>query len=279
MMAWLVRAAGYAGAMVLALMVLFLFREAGTAGPVALLRSRSWDPAGDPPLLGALPLVAGSLWVGGAALLLAVPVGVAVAAWLTEVAPSRLREWVKPALELAAAVPSVVLGFVGVQVLGPWLQARLGLPTGYTALTGALLLAWMALPTLITLAEEAFCAVPRRLREASAALGATPWETLVGTVLPAAAPQLVGAALLAAGRVLGETMVVLMVTGNVPRLPGGLFQPVQTLTATVAAEMGEVVQGSLHYRALFALGLLLFCANALLAWGASRLCGRHGEGS
>lgn len=267
----LIRAAGWTVAAVLFLIVLFLARESGGSLNWQLLTGARWDPVAQPPDFGALPLLAGSLWVTLGAAALAVPLGIATAVWLEEVAPAWLTGPVRTVIELLGAVPSVVLGLLGVLAAGPRLQAVLALPTGYTALTGSLLLAWMALPTIVALGAEAVAAVPHRYREASAALGATDWETLRLVLLPRAAPGLAAAAMLGLGRVLGETMVVLMVTGNVPLLARHPLQPVQTLTAAIAAEMGEAVRGGAHYRALFALGLVLFGLNLAITLAASAL--------
>lgn len=278
MAAALVRLAGWCATALLLAIILYLTRESGGMLNRDLVLGPAWDPVADPPRFGALPLLAGTLWVTLGAAALAGPVGVAAALWLAEAAPPDAAAAVRGTLELLAAMPSVIIGFVGLVAVAPWVQRTFALPTGYTALTGSLLLAWMALPTIVTLGADALAAVPARYREASAGLGATPWETLTRAVLPAAGPGLAAACTLGLGRVVGETMVVLMVTGNVPVAAASPLQPVQTLTATVAAEMGEAVQGSIHYRALFALGLLLLAVNLGLSWMAAGLAGPHRQG-
>lgn len=223
----------------------------------SMLTSTSWEPNLDPPAFGLLALLLGTLWVVGLALLIAIPLGIAAAVWLAEFAPERLRNPVKVIIELLAAVPSVVWGFVGVMVVGPALQS-LGAPVGLNALNGALLLALMTLPLIISLGEDALLAVPDAHRQAALALGATRCELAWHVLLPAARPGLLVAVLLGLGRCVGETMAVLMATGHSPQLPGNPLDPVATLTATIAAELGEAVRGGEHYQALFAIGVLLF---------------------
>ncbi|MEZ0227674.1 MAG: phosphate ABC transporter permease subunit PstC, partial [Planctomycetota bacterium] len=203
---------------------------------------------------------------------------IATATFLAEVAPSWLREILKPTVELLAAVPSVVIGFVGLAVVSPALKEIFHLRTGLTAATGSVALAIMAIPTIVTIAEDALAAVPRSYRDASLALGANSWQTTWHVVLPAAAPGLLAAVILGAGRVMGETMAVLMVTGNAANLTLDPREPVRTMTATIAAEMGETAQGSDHYHALFALGAVLYgvtlVINAIAAFVLERARGR-----
>jgi phosphate transport system permease protein len=193
-----------------------------------------------------------------------VPTGIAAAMYIGEVAPGWLRHVLKSLVEILAAIPSVVLGFIGIVWLGPFLKTRFGLATGMCGLTGSLLLAFMAMPTIISISEDALASVPRTFREAAYGLGATKWQTLWRIVLPAAAPGIIAAIMLGIGRVIGETMVVLMVTGNSPVLPHSILQPLRTLTATIAGEMGETVSGSDHYLALFAVGLVLFVITFII---------------
>jgi len=181
-----------------------------------------------------------------------------VALFVSEVAPRRVREVLKPGLELLAAIPSVVYGFLGLQVLSRWLQQAFGLGSGLNALNGSILLAVMALPTIVTLSEDALRAVPDSYRNASLAMGASRWETMVHVTLPAARSGVVAAIMLGLGRVIGETMVVLMVTGNASHISFSLLDSVRTMTATVAAEMAETAWGTPHYHALFAVGATLF---------------------
>ncbi len=216
---------------------------------------------------GALPLILGSLLVTVVAVVVAVPLGICTAVFVRELAPGWVRELLKPAIEVLAGIPSVVLGFLGMTVIAPWVRTTLGAPTGLTALTGAVILAYMALPTIISVAEDALDAVPKSLRDASLAMGATRWQTIWKVTVPAARSGIVTAIMLGMGRAIGETMAVMMVTGNAARMPltaDSLFRPVRTITATIAAEMGEVANGSTHYQALFALGILLFLVTFLI---------------
>ena len=176
-------------------------------------------------------------------------------------APGWAREILKPVIEVLAGIPSVVLGFFGMTLIAPLLLETLKVPTGLTAFTGALILAYMALPTIISVAEDALDAVPKSYRDAGLAMGATQWQTIWRVVVPAARSGIVVAVMLGMGRAIGETMAVMMVTGNAARMPltlNSLFRPARTMTATIAAEMGEVAQGSTHYHALFGIGIILF---------------------
>ncbi len=241
-----------------------------------LLGSSRWMPDGyEEDRFGLLSMIASSLLVTLGAMLLAVPVGVGTAAYLSELAPTWLREVLKPAIELLAAIPSVVVGFIGLTVVAPVLATLLGTNHGLTAANGSLLLALMALPTIVTLSEDAIGAVPREWREGSYALGAGRFETLWRVVLPGARSGVVAAIMLGVGRAIGETMTVLMVTGNAVAFPTGLTESVRTLTATIAIEMGETAAGSTHYHALFAVGLVLLLITILINSVADRL-GRAG---
>jgi phosphate transport system permease protein len=223
-----------------------------------------WLPVSEPPTFGMVPLLLGSIYVTIGAILICVPIGVAAAMYVGEVAPGWLRHVLKSLVEILAAIPSVVLGFIGIVWLGPFLKTEFGLSTGMCGLTGSLLLAFMALPTIISISEDALASVPKSFREAAYGLGATKWQTLWRIVLPAAAPGIIAAVMLGVGRVIGETMVVLMVTGNSPIIPTSILQPLRTLTATIAGEMGETVSGSDHYLALFAVGLVLFVITFII---------------
>jgi phosphate transport system permease protein len=244
------------------LIFLFLLREGLPLFfevPLGNLASTKWYPTFD--LFGTLPLIMGSILVTVMAIAIALPLGVATAVFVSEVAPSWTREILKPLIEILAGIPSVVLGFFGMTVLAPIIREGLGMPTGLTAFTGALLLAYMALPTIISVAEDALDAVPKSYRDAGLAMGATQWQTIWRVVVPAARSGIVTAVMLGMGRAIGETMAVMMVTGNAARMPlslDSLFRPVRTMTATIAAEMGEVAQGSIHYHALFGIGIILF---------------------
>lgn len=227
------------------------------------LTGQKWQPEFD--IYGVLPLAAGTFFVTIGAVLFAVPVGVACAVYLAEVAPKWMREILKPTIEVLAGIPSVVIGFIGLVIAAPFLQKLLGLPIGVTALTGSIMLGFMAMPTIISISEDAIVSVPKSYRDGSLALGASRWETISRVVVPAARSGIIAACMLGVGRAVGETMTVLMVTGNAAQLPHGLADivpfflgPVRTMTATIALEMGDSVQFSTHYHALFAVGLTLF---------------------
>ena len=230
----------------------FLFRHF-----VEMWQSTDWNPTLETPVYGIVALVVGTLWCVGLSLLFSVPVGIAAAVYLSEFAPADVREALKVIVELLAAIPSVVWGFIGVMIINPLLQS-LGAQVGLNGLNGAIILGLMTLPLLVSLGEDALRAVPDSYRQAATAMGATRWEMVTRVLLPAARPGLLVAVLLGVGRCVGETMAVLMATGHSVRIPHGLMDPVRTLTATIAAELGEAVRGGEHYQALFALGLLLF---------------------
>ncbi|MBN1640415.1 MAG: phosphate ABC transporter permease subunit PstC [Anaerolineae bacterium] len=238
--------------------------------PLDNLASTRWYPTFD--LYGTLPLILGSLLVTVTAIAIALPLGVATAVFVREVAPPWTREVLKPLIEVLAGIPSVVLGFFGMTVVAPLVRQLLGAPTGLTAFTGGLLLAYMALPTMISVAEDALDAVPKGYRDAALSMGATEWQTIWRVVVPAARSGIVTAVMLGVGRAIGETMAVMMVTGNAARMPlslDSLFRPVRTMTATVAAEMGEVAHGSTHYRALFGVGIILFVITFMVNLAAA----------
>ena len=222
------------------------------------LFGRYWYPTYDPPEFGALPLILASLLVTAGAMFVCVPLGIGSALYLTELASHRQRTVLKPLIEVLASIPSVVYGFFGMVIVAPFVQKVFHLPTGLTALTGSLVLGIMATPTVTSLSEDAINFVPKSFREASLALGANRWQTVVKVVIPSASSGIFTAIILGISRAIGETMTVLMVTGGSAVIPKSLFQPVRPITSTIAAEMGETVMGSLHYNALFALGLLLF---------------------
>lgn len=234
---------------------ILLFREMGVADFIC---GKFWYPISDPPKLGILPLILGSLLVTFGAILISVPLGIASAFYIAEVASPKMRDILKPLVEILAAIPSVVLGFIGMITLVPFIKHVFRIPTGLTAMAGSIMLAFMALPTIISISEDAINAVPRQYKEGAIALGATHWQTLYRVVLFGALPGIIAASMLGIGRVIGETMAVMMITGNAAVMPHTFLQPVRTLTATIAAEMGETVRGSQHYYALFAIGIVLF---------------------
>jgi phosphate transport system permease protein len=258
----LIKASGYSAIIFVALIFFFLVREGiPTFAETSLssLLSIRWYPIEDH--FGILPLITGSLIVTLGAGLIAVPFGIGTAVYISEIAPRWMREILKPLVELLGGLPSVVLGFLGILLLSPFIRVLLNLPTGLTALTGSILLGGIAVPTIVSVAEDALDAVPRAYREGAWALGATQWQTIWRVTFPAARSGVLTAVMLGVGRAIGETMTVMMVTGNAPVLAvklGSLFSPVRTMTATIAAEMGEVASGSTHYHVLFFIGMVLF---------------------
>jgi phosphate transport system permease protein len=240
--------------------------------------SFTWQPVGDVPKYSMVPLFAGTLKVTAVAMTVAVPVGVAAAVFSSEFAPRRLREVLKPTIELLAGIPSVVLGFFALMVMATWLQSAFGFTFRLNAVVAGLALALTVIPVIFTVSEDALTAVPRAYREASLALGATRWETAFRVVLPAAAPGVLAAVVLGFGRSIGETMIVLMASGNAALTTWSLGDSVRTLPATVAAEMGEVVFGGSHYAVLFFIGvelfLFTFLLNSLAAMAVRRLVRR-----
>lgn len=225
------------------------------------LVTNSWYPQSEhAPEYGALAIIIGSFYVTVCSLALAVPIGVLAAVFLSDIAPFQLRQICKPLVEILAAIPSVAYGVFAVMVVAPWMQTHLGFDTGTNALNASLILAVMALPTIISVAEDALSAIGRKTREASYALGATRAETMVKVVIPAAHSGIVAAVILGMMRAIGETMVVWMASGNAARIPApwwDLSQSIRTMTATIAGELGEVPKGTDHYYVLFAIGILL----------------------
>jgi phosphate transport system permease protein len=272
----LIRVTGYSAIVFVGLIFVFLFTEGAPAllkVPLDRLAGTRWYPIEES--FGLLPLLIGSVVVTVGAALIAVPLGVATAVFVAEVAPRWGREVLKPFIEVLAGLPSVMLGFLGIIILAPELYAALDLPTGLTAFTGAILLAWIALPTIVSVAEDALDAVPHTYREAALALGATRWQTIWRVTLPAARSGVLIAVMLGIGRALGETMAVMMVTGNAPVVEFALFSPVRTMTATIAAEMGEVAGGSAHYHTLFLIGIVLFLISLAVNLSAASVVFRQ----
>lgn len=221
--------------------------------------------------------IVGTFMVTISALFFAVPLGVAAAAYLSEIASPWERELFKPIVEVLAGIPSVVLGFIGLVVLAPLIAKVFGIPSGINALNGAILVGIMALPTIITLAEDAITAVPKEYRHASLALGGTRWQTIWKVTVPAAFSGITAAAMLGMGRAIGETMTVLMVTGNMIARPSSLLDSVRTLSANVAIDIGDVVFGSIHFHALFVVGLVLFLITFIVNLLADILIQRKPE--
>ena len=215
-------------------------------------------------IFGLNPLITGSFLVTGLATLIMIPFVVLGAVYIAEIGTQTERAFLKPFIEILAGIPSLVIGFFGLVVLSPFVKQIFGLNTGLNALTGAVLLALMAIPTVITVSEDAIQSVPRAYREASLALGANRLQTIFRVIVPAALPGIIAGVMLGIGRVIGETMAVLMVTGNAARITFNPFESVRTMTTTIAAEMGEVAFGSTHYQAFFWVGILLLVMTFVL---------------
>jgi phosphate transport system permease protein len=237
-----------------------------------------WNPTSyDKPSYGLLSQIVSSLMVTFGALVLAIPLGIASAAYIAEIASPRLREIIKPVVEILAGIPSVVIGFLGIVLVGPSLARLFHLPNGLNALNGSLLLAVMVLPTIISLSEDAIKAVPKMYKEASLALGANRWQTLWRVIIPSAFSGIIASIMLGLGRAIGETMTVLMACGNAAALPHSFLDPVRTMTATIAIELGEVPYGTLHYHALFVVGLILFMITFIVNLVAEFILSRYQE--
>lgn len=248
--------------LILALIVIFLFRE---GIPIfheisfsQFLFGTHWYPTYDPPEYGIGALIVGSVVVTIFACLIAVPLGVLSAIYISEIAPASIKEILKSVIELLAGLPSVVLGFFGMVIVAPWLQETFDLPTGLNIINASVMLAIMAIPTISSISEDALYAVPREFKEASYALGATRYETIVRVSVPAALSGISTAVILGMARAIGETMVVLMVAGGAAAIPHSIFDSVRPMPASIAAEMGEAPYRSGHYHALFATGIVLF---------------------
>lgn len=274
--------AAAAGVSVLALaaIVIFLLSQAlPIFAHVSLkdfLFSTEWYPTDDPPVFGIGALIAGSLACAALTTLIAVPFGVLTACAIDAGMPPALTRIVKPLIELMAALPSVVIGFIGMIILAPWLQDMFGIATGLNLFNASIMLAFMCVPTIASISEDALRNVPSGLREASLALGATRWETLLKVELRWAMGGIATAVMLGISRVIGETMVVLMVAGGAAIIPESIFDPVRPMTSSIAAEMAEAAVGGEHYHALYATGLVLFIitfAFNLCAWYAARRFG------
>jgi phosphate transport system permease protein len=221
--------------------------------------STRWNPSAfGEPSYGILSMVVSSIMVTLGAMVIAVPLGIGTAAYLSEIAPESIREILKPVIEILAGIPSVVVGFFGIVFLGPFIANLFNMTSGLNAVNGSILLAIMALPTIVSVSEDAIRSVPRDFKEASYALGVNRWLTLINITLPAASSGIVAAVMLGIGRAIGETMTVLMATGNALQMPGSFFDSVRTMTANIAIELGEVPFGTTHYFGLFAVGMILF---------------------
>ncbi len=232
---------------------------------LSFLSGKQWFPTATPAAqMGVLPLILGTLWVSFVAILIALPLGLAVSVYMAELADNRIRNIMKPVIELLAGIPSVVYGFFGLVVIVPLVQKTFNISVGETAFSGSVILAIMALPTIITISEDALRTTPRAMKEASLALGATHWQTIVRVIIPYSRSGITAGAILGIGRAIGETMAVLMVTGNAAVIPHSILEPVRTIPATIAAELGETSAGGLHYKSLFALGCILFIMTLII---------------
>jgi len=238
--------------------------------PLDFITGTQWNPSGRQASYGILPLLVSTCLVTLGAMVIAIPLSIGTAAFLSEYAGKRLKNILKPAIEMLAAIPSVAIGFLGIVVLGPGIASLSGQANGLNALNGAILLSIMALPTIVTVAEDALHGVPQSYKEASYSVGATKWQTLIKVTIPAAAPGILAAVMLGVGRAIGETMTVLMATGNASAFPKGFFHSVRTITATIAIEMGEVPYQTTHYYALFAIAAVLFLITLIV-----NLIGEH----
>ena len=261
----LIKGAGIFVIVLLLLIVFFMLKEGLPFvfgySVVDFLFSAKWYPLSG--IYGVIPLITGSLLITLVSILIAVPLSLATALFISEIAPSKLRLPLKMSLEILASIPSVVFGFLGIIFLGPFLENTLGLQTGLNAFTAGCLLAFMAIPTIASIAEESLQAVPAHLREASLALGATKLQTMLQITFPMAFSGIFAGIMLGVGRAIGETMTVMMVAGGAAQVTLNILSPVRTMTGTIAAEMGEVIYGDLHYQALFMIGLILFVITLL----------------
>ena len=240
------------------------------------LFGKVWNPAAyGEAKYGILAMMASTGLVTVGAMAIAIPLGIGTAAYLSEIASARVSAILKPIIEILAAIPSVAIGFLGIVLVGPFLARVFGLNNGLNALNGAILLAVMALPTIITVAEDAIRAVPNSYKEGSYALGANKWTTLLQVTLPSSYSGIIAAVMLGMGRAIGETMTVLMATGNATSMPGGFFSSIRTMTATIAIELGEVPFGTTHYYSLFAIGTVLFLITLAVNLLAERVAANY----
>ena len=227
--------------------------------PFEFFFTTKWNPSAyGESSYGILSMIVSTFMVTLGAMIIAVPLGIGTSAYIAEIASQRTRDILKPIIGILAGIPSVVIGFIGIVLVGPFIAKVFGLSSGLNALNGSILLAFMSLPTIISVSEDAIREVPKEYKEASYALGANRWATLIKVTIPAAYSGIVVSIMLGIGRAIGETMTVLMATGNAPAMPHGFFDSVRTMTATIAIEMGEVPYGTTHYYSLFAIGATLF---------------------
>lgn len=271
--------AGLLSIIVLLGIIVLLFKEGMPifldTPPWEFLFGTRWYPVSEPPTFGIMPFFVSTLWITLVATLISVPVGIACAAYLAEVAPDKVRETVKPIIEILAGFPSVVMGFIGLMLLSPAVRSLFNLNTGLTGLTAGIMLAMMSLPIIISVSEDALRAVPDSFRQGSYALGATRWETIRHVSIPSALSGIAAAIMLGVGRAIGETMTVLMVAGGALAVPISPAEPMMPMTAAIASGIGNAVRGGLQYQALFAIGLILFLITLAVNLIADRVLERQ----
>ena len=264
---------------VLFMILVFLFAEGAPilrkVGVLAFVFGDAWYPTSSPPDFGIFPLLVASLAVTFLSAVISIPLGVMTAIYLAEIASARIREIVKPVVELLAALPSVVIGFFGMVVVAPFLQDTFDIATGLNLFNASVMLAFMAVPTICSISEDAIYSVPRELKEASMALGATHWETIRRVIIPASLSGISTATILGMSRAIGETMVVLMVAGGAAIIPTSIFKPVRPMPASIAAEMAEAPFRGDHYHALFAIGVVLFLFTLCFNLAADYIAQKH----
>jgi len=243
--------------------------------PWDFLFGTKWYPVADPPVFGIAPFFVSTLMITLISTIIAVPVGVACAAYLSEVAPPRVSDAIKPIIEILAGIPSVMMGFIGLALLSPFVQSLFHLPTGLCGLTAAIMLSLMSLPIIVSVSEDALHAVPKEFKEASYALGATKWETIWHVCIPSALSGIAAAIMLGIGRAIGETMTVLMVAGNALAVPASPVDPMTTMTSAIASGIGNAVRAGVQYQALFAIGLILFILTLAVNIIAERVLERQ----
>jgi phosphate transport system permease protein len=269
----------FASVTVLGLIMLFLLKEGlpifGKVSVKEFLFSREWYPTDSPPAYGILALIVGTASVTFLSTLVSVPLGVMTAIYIAEIAKEGLASVVKPLVELLASIPSVVVGFFGMVVVSPFLQEIFDIPSGLNLFNASMMLAFMAVPTICSVTEDSLRSVPKSLREASLALGATHLETITRVTVPASISGISTAIILGMSRAVGETMVVLMVAGGAAMIPHSIFDPVRPMPSSIAAEMGEASFGGDHYHALFATGIILFIFTLLFNLAAARIAGKY----
>jgi len=253
---------GLSSLFILFTIMVFLIKEGiplfKTVGVSDFIFGKEWYPTSDNPRFGIFPLILSSLYITLIASLIAIPLSLSVAIYISELAGSTVKEIVKPLIEIIASIPSVIIGFFGMVVVAPFLIEHFDVDTGLNLFNASIMLAFMVIPTIASISEDAISSVPMSLKEASYALGANRWETIIHIVLPASLSGIYTAIILGISRIIGETMIVLMVAGGATIIPTSIFDPVRPLTSNIAAEMAEAAVGGVHYRALFAIGIMLF---------------------